>query len=96
MAESISTEMIGTWIALGGFVVGYLKEKNTAAKELGILEQKVASVEQKLHNVDTLRAELHQTNTQLVRLESKLDTMMAMLEQQHAHSSGTSGRQVNR
>jgi len=47
------------------------------------LEQKVASVEQKLHNVDTLRAELHQTNTQLVRLESKLDTMMAILKQQH-------------
>ena len=41
MAMEMSAEVMGTWAAIAGLVVGYMKEKNEAAKSLGKLEEKV-------------------------------------------------------
>ena len=84
MAMEMSAEVMGTWAAIAGLVVGYMKEKNEAAKSLGKLEEKVSSLELNITRVDALRNEITLTNNQLIRVESKLDALVAMLE---AHKS---------
>jgi hypothetical protein len=53
MAMEMTAEVMGTWIAMAGLVVGYMKEKNDAAKSLGRLEEKVNSLEQNTGGLPT-------------------------------------------
>lgn len=82
MAMEMTAEVMGTWIAMAGLVVGYMKEKNDAAKSLGKLEEKVNSLEQNITRVDALRNEITLTNNQLIRVEAKLDALVALMEAQ--------------
>jgi hypothetical protein len=82
MAMEMTAEVMGTWIAMAGLVVGYMKEKNDAAKSLGRLEEKVNSLEQNITRVDSLRNEITLTNNQLIRVEAKLDALVALMEAQ--------------
>lgn len=93
MAMEMSAEVMGTWVAIGGLVVGYMKEKNDAAKNLGRLEEKVNSLEQNIARVDALRNEIILTNNQLIRVESKLDALVAMLE---AHKGSVGSERISR
>lgn len=82
MAMELSGEMMGTWVAIAGLIIGYMKEKNDASKSLGQLEEKVRGLEQNISRVDALRNEITLTNNQLIRVEAKLDALVAMLEAQ--------------
>jgi hypothetical protein len=82
MSDTTSVEMIGTWVALGGFALSYLKEKNDNARALGKLEEKVQNLERGSVHVDNLRNELAGLTNQVIRLESKLDALVALLETQ--------------
>jgi hypothetical protein len=72
----LTPEIIGTWIAVVGFVFQYFKDKGAAQKELGKLEQKVENIQREVDKVDGLTQQINQANLHLVRLESKIDTLV--------------------
>lgn len=75
----LSYEVIGTWVAMAGVALSYVKDKIDASKQLGRLEEKVESLETQMNKVDALRQEIHQTNVHLARVEAKLDSLTQML-----------------
>ena len=69
-------EIIGTWIAVIGFIFQYFKDKGVAQKELGKLEQKVENIQREIDKIDGLTQQINQANLHLVRLEAKIDTLV--------------------
>ena len=77
---NLTPEIIGTWVAVLGFLFAYFKDKGQAQKELGKLEQKVAHIEREVDKVDGLTTQINQANIHLTRLESKIDTLVTLLD----------------
>ena len=80
---NLTAEIITTWVAVLGLFLSYLKDKSTAQKELGHLEQKVAYLEREIDKVDNLTRQINETNIHLTRLESKIDTLVSVLENKY-------------
>ena len=76
---TLSSEVIGTWVALAGLAASYIKDKIDAGKALGRMEEKISSLENQLTKVDNLTQQIHQTNLNLARLEVKLDALTQLL-----------------
>jgi hypothetical protein len=73
---NFTPEIIGTWVAVLGFLFTYFKDKGQAQKELGKLEQKVENIQREVDKVDGLTGQINQANLHLARLESKIDTLV--------------------
>lgn len=83
---NLTAEIIGTWVAAGGLILAYFKDKGQAQKDLGRLEQKVTFLEREIDKVDTLTRQINETNIHLTRLESKIDTLVSVLENKYGNS----------
>ena len=73
---NMSTEIVATWVGVISLGLVYLKDKSTASRDYGKLEQKVEFLESEIRKVDSLRQEVHNTNLSLARLEEKLDSIL--------------------